>query len=173
MTEEELQSAHNDQKAKQDSLIQDLRLDFERIGTETKDMGTKIESRFQQLNEELTAWTTNFNNELGEHLKSGGESGAFGSPSGRGSQRPDKKELAVWTCPDNISKQDFRHRVAAIENNLEGVHGYDQPDAVFDAVTRQQTEITEETLIACIRKASDVLVEQGQNRIDSSQWSTW
>ena len=82
---------------------------------------------------------------MGEYFRAEKESGGFGSSAGKGyGHSPDKKELAVWKCPDNVSKLDFRLWIAAIENNLEGVHGYDQPDVVLDAVRRQQTEITEE-----------------------------
>ena len=172
VTEEELTSAQQDQRTKQEQLVTDLKTEFARIGNEASVAGSKVEEKFAQLDKELRAWTAQFKTDLGEYFRAEKESGGFGSSIGKGSgHRPDKKELAVWKCPENVSKLDFRHWIAAIENNLEGVHGYDQPDVVLDAVRRQQTEITEELFMSCLRKSSDNLVEQGLNRIDSSQWN--
>ena len=48
----------------------------------------------------------------------------------------DKKEVAAWKLPDQISKADFRHWIDAVDLQLEAVHGLPYPELILDKIRR-------------------------------------
>ena len=83
------------------------------------------------------------------------------SSEGRGSGAGiDKKEVAVWKLPDNISKVQFRHWINAMDLQLEAIHGWKCPEFILNRIKRSPTEITQELF-------QDVIMKQVSNDISS------
>ena len=90
----------------------------------------------------------------------GGPPGLFsGGPKSGGKTKLDKKDLTVWKLEDNVHKLRFRHWVKVVENNLEQVQGWDRASEILDRVRRQETEIDQAALEACVSEAYKAIEE--------------
>ena len=123
-------------------------LNFMRLmGTSIKqpERSAKTDSaeNMKKVDEEMRTWTAVFRIEVQDEFNRRGGQTTLG-PAGSGDREPrskhDKKDLAVWRLADNVTKLDFRHRVEAVEVNLEGIHVWSKPDLIFDLVRRKDVE---------------------------------
>ena len=67
----------------------------------------------------------------------------------------DRKEVAVWKLPDEVSKVRFRHWLNALDSQLEAVHGWRHADIVLNRVKRSEDPIDADSLERCLTEAED------------------
>ena len=77
--------------------------------------------------------------------------GSEGKGSGNGI---DKKEVAVWKLPEDVSKVQYRHWSNAVDNQLEAVHGWSCSDYILKRVKRCPDPMTIESFGRYLAEAS-------------------
>ena len=106
-------------------------------------------------------------NQIVDFLKSGqgdeGKGGSgfgkgFGGDGGKGSgsgfgKGVDRKEVAVWKLPDDVSKVQFRHWANAVDLQLEAVHGWRHADIILNRVKRSEDPIDADVFERCLHEA--------------------
>jgi hypothetical protein len=105
----------------------------------------------------------------------------FGCDMGKGfdtgfGKGADRKEVAVWKLPDDVSKTQFRHWMNAVDLQLEAVHGWRHADLILNRVKRSEDPIDAEVFERCLHEAGleiDVIEGEGDGWSPPSSTSTY
>ena len=89
------------------------------------------------VKDEASAWAPSFEeNIVSVFQASGGQTGGIASGKDREEKGPsaDKKEVAVWKLPENVTKQMLRHWIDTADTNLDTAHYFKFSELVLDKV---------------------------------------
>ena len=96
------------------------------------------------------------NSGKGVDCKSGSFGKGFGGDGGKGTGSSiDRKEVAVWKLPEEVSKIKFRHWINAVDLQLEAFHGWRHADIIFNRIKRSEDPIDADILERCLVEAGE------------------
>jgi phage shock protein A len=78
----------------------------------------------------------------------------FESKGGGKGSGIDRKEVAVWKLPDDVTKVQYRHWSNAVDIQLGAVHAWSGADFVLNRVKRCKEPMTERTFNLCLKEAT-------------------
>ena len=90
-----------------------------------------------------------------EALNSGKDAGKGAGSEGKGVKGGiDKKKVAVWKLPEDLTNVQYRHWSNAVDIQLEAVHGWSCSDYILNLVKRCPDPMNAETFARCLTEAS-------------------
>jgi hypothetical protein len=110
---------------------------------------------------------------------SGGGKGAgpsFAGPDHKGGGKGsgiDKKEVAVWKLPEDVTKVQYRHWSNAVDIQLEAVHAWIGADFVLNRIKRCKEPMTELTFNACLVEAGVDVSADTDVHLDAPHPDDW
>ena len=85
----------------------------------------------------------------------------------------DRKEIAVWKLPEDVSKIHFRHWMNAVDPQLEAVHGWRHADIILNWIKRSEDPIDAEVLERCLVEAGEEIDKLEDDFLPVlSRWTT-
>ena len=130
-----------------------------------RELQTEFDSRTESLaivRKEMSDWADQHKVTVMTMLQQGGGGGSMDQGKGQGQGQAqggkgpsiDKKEVSVWKLPDQVTKQEFRHWLDAVDTYLSAAQNFEFPEVVLDRVRRHPDEVNQSNWAALMTSAN-------------------
>ena len=106
-----------------------------------------VQAEFTSQNEKLHIFCNGIVAQVQANVagSAGGKGSGFDGKGGGKGGGIDKKEVAVWKLPEDVTKIQYRHWSNAVDLQLEAVHSWNCADYILNRVKRCKTVMTPES----------------------------
>ena len=121
-------------------------------------------ARVQAARDDMSAWAEQHKVTVMTMLQQAGSGGSMDQGKGQGQGQGqaqggkgpsiDKKEVSVWKLPDQVTKQEFRHWLDAVDTYLSAAQTFEYPEVVLDRVRRHPDEVNQSNWAAVMTSAN-------------------
>ena len=119
-------------------------------------------ARVQAARDDMSAWAEQHKVTVMTMLQQAGSGGSMDQGKGQGQGQAqggkgpsiDKKEVSVWKLPDQVSKQEFRHWLDAVDTYLSAAQNFEFPEVVLDRVRRHPDEVNQSNWAIVVANAN-------------------